>query len=359
MSRELLTAVIPTRNRPHNLSGQLRLFEASGVTRAIVVADSSDSELAPDVRAAVGTRADWQAYPATGGVFDKLAQVIDTITTPFVALASDRKITFPHALDAALAYLMEHDDYVAAQGYVVGFSRRNNDLDINRVIYFTPTLAAGDPLQRHYDLMRRYQSWQFSVFRVEPLAAAVGLAKSVAGKVFQEVVFMNALALQGKMARLPQVISLQTTETSFYPPRRNDPFYWFLDDPRSFFRHYVAYRRRLARFITERNLGTPRGADLEQLLDTIHAVWLHYNFDGGVLNYAAQLRLGHPLPPLPDPRQSIPWRAIASDDVVHAARGARRYIWRREVVHAEPRGEIDISSGEIRRVERQLDVYFR
>ena len=170
---------------------------------------------------------------------------------------------------------------------------------------------------------------------------------------------MNAMALQGKMARLPNILSLQTTERSFHPLRRNDPVYWFLDDSRSFFRHYRYYRNSLARFISECGISTPVGTELHQLLDTVHAVWLHYNFNSGVLNYAAQLLLGEPLPPLPHPRPPVAWRELAHDDVLHVGRGQRRYVWRREVLDAEPKAEISISSAEMGRVvQRQLDDYF-
>ena len=357
MTSDLLTAIIPSRNRPHNLAGQLRLFETYEAPCAVIVADSSDADEAARVRAARG-RAQYQAYAPEMTLFDKLAKVVATVETPFVLLAADRKITFPHAVDAALAHLLQHEDHVAAAGYVIGFGAREEDIDINRVIFFTPTIGEDDALQRQYHLMRRYQPWQFSVFRIAPLATALKQAMSVAGAVFQEVMFMNAMALQGKMARLPNILSLQTTERSFHPLRRNDPVYWFLDDSRSFFRHYLYYRNSLARFISDRGIPTPAGTELHQLLDTVHAVWLHYNFNGGVLNYATRLLLGEPLPPLPHPRPPVAWREVAHDDVVQVGCGQRRYVWRREVLNAEPKDEISISSGEMGRIGRQLDSYF-
>ena len=355
---DLLTAIIPSRNRPHNLDGQLRLLVACEAPCAVIVADSSDAEEAARVRAVVRGRAQCQVYAPEMTLFDKLAEAVSTVRTPFVLLAADRKITFPHAADAALAHLLQHEDHVAAAGYVIGFGTRENDIDINRVVYFTPTIGEGDALQRHYHLMRRYQSWQFSVFRTAPLAAALAQAASVVGAVFQEVMFMNATVLQGKIARLPHILSLQTTELSFHPLRRNDPVYWFLDDSRSFVRHYLYYRNSLARFISERGISTLAGTALHQFLDTVHAVWLHYNFNSGVLNYAAQLLLGESLPPLPHPRPPVAWREVAHDDVVRFGRGQRRYVWRREVLNAEPKDEISISPDEMGRVVLQLDSYF-
>jgi hypothetical protein len=151
-------------------------------------------------------------------------------------------------------------------------SARERDIDINRTVFFTPTIAEDDPLRRHYHLMRRYQPSLFSVFRRAPLATALRQARSTVGAMFQEVMFMNAMVLQGEMARLPHVLSLETAEVSFHLPQRNNPLYWFLDDARSFMRHYFRYRNALARFIDEHSIPAPPAVELGQLLDTIHAI---------------------------------------------------------------------------------------
>ena len=354
----LLTALIPTRNRSDNFISQLRLFAASSFPHPIVVADSSDAEHAARIRAASAGRVQFHSYPPETKFFDKLANAVATIDTPYVLLAADRKITFPHAVEAALTHLLQHDDCVGAQGLVIGFGRHGDDIDINRVVFFTPAIADDDPLQRHYHLMRRYQSWQFAVFRREPLIAAIAQARTVSGAMFEEVMFMNASVLQGRLVRLPHIMTLQTVEQSFNPLTRIDPLYWFLDNSRSFFRHYILYRNSLARFIAARRITVATDCDLHQLLDTVHAVWLNYNFDHGVLNHATRRFLGDDIPPLPHPRPPLPWRPPTGDDVVHATKHGRRYIWRGEVLSAEPREEIEISVEEIARVERQLDWYF-
>jgi glycosyltransferase domain-containing protein len=349
-----LTVIIPTRNRPDNLPGQLRLLRRAPYP--VVIADSSDPDNAARIRAMAGDFAAYRALPSDLTLYDKLAQTLRGIETPFVAVLSDRKITFPHALDALLAHLVAHEDHVAAQGYIVGFAAHPNTLDINRVIWFTPTIGDDDPLQRHYHLMQRYQSWAFGVFRSGPLLRAVQQAQRVEGAVFQETLMMNAVALQGKMARLPVILTLQSEERSFHPPKRNDPFHWFLDDIGSFFRHYLRYRNALADFIRELGISPPPNSDLDQLVDMIHAVWLSRNVDDGVLNHAARLLLGDAMRPLSGPEVRIPWCEPRWRDIIR--RGARRYIWRHALLHAEPRSEIVISKGEMKRVMAQLDVYF-
>ena len=321
----------------------------------MIVADSSDPDSAERVRAAIPGFVHYRALETELNLYDKLEAVLSTVETPFVLVASDRKITFPHAVNQLMAHLRTHQDHVAAAGYIVGFTTHDDAIDINRVVWFTPTIDDDDPLQRHYHLMQRYQSWAFGAFRTAPLLRAVAQARRVTGAVFQETMLMNALALQGKMARLPIVLSLQSEEKSFHLPKRNDPFFWFLDDIGSFFRHYARYRRALTRFIRELCVAAPPDHDLDQLVDMVHAVWLHRNFDDGRLNHAARLLLGDALPPLPGPGTRHPWRPPADGDAVRS--GARRYIWRDEVLRAEPKGEIHISKAEMDRVAMQLDVY--
>jgi len=349
-----LTALIPTRNRPHNLANQFRLFMPAGYPMA--VADSSDDASWAAVKEVLPAGIAVERYPTDTTLFVKLAQASAAIETPFTLLAADRKIAFPEAVDDALAFLEQENAFAAAAGYVLGFEPNQDDIDIYRVAFFTPSIREDDPLQRHYHLMRRYQPWVFSLFRTEVLRAAAQFAQSLAGGIFQEIGFVSAVALQGKMARLPTVFTLETPERSFRALHDRDPFYWFLHDSRSFFEHYFRYREALARFIAERSIAPPAGTDLRQLLDTIHGVWLHFNFDNGTLNQAARFQLGDVVPPLAPPAAPRPRAVIEAGDLVRPRQPVGRYLWRREVIDSGP--EITISRAEIARAEKQLDLYF-
>jgi glycosyltransferase domain-containing protein len=354
-----VTAVMLTRNRPRSVAAQLRLFRLLHFGYPLIVADSSDATDASVVRDALAdSGAQYASFQPEIHFYEKLERALSMVDTPFVVLLPDRKITLVHAIEAGLERLVESADLVAALGYVLGYSRHDRDIDINRVAFFTPSIAEDSPLHRHYHLMRRYQVSLWAVFRTRELAISAAQARRVAGSLFQEITFMNAIVLQGKIARLPIVFGLQGDEQSSTPLHASDPLYWFLNDARSFFKHYLAYRDALTDFIVERAIPVPPGMDLTQLIDTIHGVWLSSNFHGGVLNHAAQLLLGDPIRPLDNPREPPSWREIAEKDVVHPAAGRHRYIWRNSVLNAEPRHEIIISRDEMKRVEQQLDAYF-
>jgi glycosyltransferase domain-containing protein len=351
---DLLTAIMPTRNRPDNVARQLRLLERSPYPT--IVADSSDAVNAARIEALLPGRMRFRACPPEQSLYDKLDLVLGEIDTPFVALIPDRKITFPHAIEALLAHLVAHDEPIAATGYILGFTPHADAIDINRVIWFTPTIGDDDPLQRHFHLMQRYQSRAFSVFRIAPLRRAVAQARRVEGALFQEILLMNALVLQGRFARLPAILTLQGEERSFHPPTRNDPLFWFVDDVDSFATHYLRYRTTLTDFIRALGIAPPAGTGLDQLVDMVHAVWLHRNFDDGVLNHATRLLLGDAIEPLSGPQTHHLWREPVDGDVVE--QGRLRYVWRDTVLRAEPEDEIRISREEMERVMNELDAYF-
>jgi len=353
----LLTAIVLCHNRSHDAVRQLRVFEKSNFRHPVIVADSSEVEEAARIREAVPSHVQYVRYAPKTSFYDKLASVTARIETPFVVLIPDRKITFPHTIDVALTHLINNEDHVAAQGYVVSFHALADEVDVNRVLFFTSSICEEDPLERHYHLMRRYQPWLFGIFRTKAVLAAANQTKSVSGAMFQEIMFANVMVLQGKFARIRQILTFQSPEHSFNSLVRTHPFYWFLDDPRSFFRHYAYYTKSLAHFISERGVADATDPKLNKLLDTIHTLWLHSNFNYGVLSYACQLQLGYPLAPIPDPRAPLPRLAVSPADKIHK-HGKRCYIWRDEVLNAEPKNEIDITSDEIDRVERQLDFYF-
>ena len=252
----------------------------------------------------------------------------------------------------------KRDDYVCAQGYVLGFSVHDDDIDINRVVFFTPSIEESDPLWRQYHLMRRYQSWQFSLFRLEPLRRAIAQANTITGVVFQEIMFMNAMAVQGKLARLPNIMTLQTVEELFQPPAGYRPVLLVSSRSPLVFPALCPLPEFACALRMQQwgNKGRPR--QVHHILDAVHAVWLRYNFDFGVLNLATQQLLDAKGLDLPHPRPAPPWRRKQFWDVAHSRRKRGRYLWRRSVLEAEPREEIRISRDDIKRVEKQLDVVF-
>ena len=146
--------------------------------------------------------------------------------------------------------------------------------------------------------------------------------------------------------------------------------YWFLSNTSTFFEGYVQYRNRLAAFLKDlqkreeqldestsaQNDKTPE--ELTHLLDIIHASYFGREMDTGMINHTARVLLGDAIKPLKFEGSKWHDDPIGPADLVHpAGREGRRYVWRKEVLKAEPRSEITISGEEIAHVEAVLDQY--
>jgi len=352
-----LTVVIPTRNRSAQCAAQLEMLRKCGVGCRILVADSSDAAQAADVRRACGTQADYVHFDPALRIIDKWNEVIPLVETPYVVMTPDDDITFPHAIAASLQALIDNPDYAAAHGYVLNFGVHHDYFDIHSTFSFTPTISDDDPLNRHYDLMRRYQPFIWAVFRTQTFASALKAAAAIDGTIFQEITFMNTAVLAGKVMRLPVVYAMRGPEESLSAKSEIDPFFWYLRDAGGFFAHYHAYRNKLADQVRSMGLTVKSGASVEQLLDVIHGTWLGRAVNVGMINHTARHLLGDDIAAIvPEPVWSG-WRDVANDDQVHdSGKKKRKYVWRAAVMTAGD-GEVDIGAEEIALVEQQLDFY--
>ena len=84
MSAPLLTAILPTRNRPDSLPGQLRLLR--GAPYRLIIADSSDAEGAARIRAMAPASTKYRSLAPDLTLYDKLTAVLEEVPTPFVVL---------------------------------------------------------------------------------------------------------------------------------------------------------------------------------------------------------------------------------------------------------------------------------
>ena len=372
-----LTILIPTRNRPKLLTALLRFLRRCGAGHRIVIADSSDPEHAAAVDLNCSALAEIVRFPPAMPVSDKLIAALRLVTTRYVVMLPDDDITFPHAIEASLAFLRGHRDYAAAQGYVLNLGIHGQTFDIAGVRWFTPGIDQDGPVERIYNLVRRYQPFLWALFRTDVIVSAIEAARAMPMIVFQEMTIMNAAAARGKIARLRHVYTLRGMEESLSQLAETHPFYAFLDDSERFFANYRLYRDNLARYIrahageidliksmqtfaaaSGQSGPSARVITLEHVLNLIHAISYAGELDRGMLNYTVQRTFGAPLPPIPVEPQWQGWREPQAQDLVRQDKATgQRILWREAVLSAEPRDEIEISADERARVEAQLRHY--
>jgi glycosyltransferase domain-containing protein len=353
----MLTALVPTRNRPDECARQLRFLHGNAFAHRIVVLDASEPENSEAVRRAASGIAEFRHFGPEYRMADKLAAAIADVATPYVVLIPDDDIVLPQAIADAIAFLEEHTDIVAAHGYFVAFHPHVGAIDMHRMIGFTPSIVDEQPLRRLFNLLRRYQSFYWGVFRTGIFRTAVTAACAMQVVTFRELTALSTAILQGKVARLRCVYALRGPVKSHAAVHQSHPFFFFLRDAREFFGNYVSFRDGIAAFIRRNGIAIPPGVPLEQLLDLAYAAYLGREVDTGTINHAVELLLGDALPPI-QPEPASGWQELAEGDVVHhSPAGDRSYIWRRKVLDAEPRDEITITGEDMVRVERQLEHY--
>ena len=357
--RALLTAVLPTRNRPAHCASQLRFLRANGFDHPIIVLDASDADAAAKVRDACASVAEYRHFDKSYRLVDKLDETVPGVRTPFVILIPDDDIILPSSIAAALSHLTRHPDYAAAHGYFLDFGIEKDDFDIFNVNDFTPSITDEDPLTRLYHLICRYQSFYWGVFRTEIFATAVKSARAMDVVLFRELTVMSTSILQGKVARLPMIHALRGAAPSHAALHDSHPLFWFLRDAESFMRSFLVFRNSLADFIRARGITVLRPeTSLEQLLDIVFTTWFGRELDRGMINHTARLLLGEPIPPIRVPPlwstrgQSLP------GDTIHPSRAPnRRYIWRARHGSRTTRGDRDYAAGHgARRAAARLGI---
>ena len=376
-----LTIILPTRNRPELCKAQIHYLQGCSLLHRVIVADSSDFA-DESLRQACSGTIEYRQFAPSISLEDKFVAVARLIDTPFVAMMTDDDISFPHAVDACLAYLRQHPDYVSAQGYVLDASIDDSCIDIHSVRWAGEGISEPTRLQRLYELMRRYQPFFWAVFRTPAYVRAMEGSSKAYGAFFRELIFTATIALLGKSARLPLIQTLRSNDDSLVPATEGHPFYWFLNDAQSFFSAYAMYRRQLLALLSEieraetagkgqtalwlanllRRLAAKR-RDAErdpriQVVDLIHGSYFGREVDTGIINHTTRIALGDPLPPVKPPNPSAQIPAPAAGDVAHlsAVRG-RRYVWREAMVRPGPQAQVVLSEREMARVEAALDEY--
>jgi glycosyltransferase domain-containing protein len=363
-----LTIIMPTYNRPALCRAQVQFLRRTQFQHRVIVADSSEQP-DPELRRICRGLIEWRQFEPGTGPNEKVAAIARSVTTPYVAVVADDDVSFPHAIDACLAFLRDNPDHVVAQGYVLSASMTREAFDIQNVLWFTQGISESTPLRRLYELMRRYQPFFRAVLRTDACLLAIHEANLAEGPLFKELAFTATVAALGKSKRLPMIYTLRGEEESL-TQAKGHPFYWFLSNTNTFFGGYARYRNRLAAFLDElqkreeqagggpsaQNSRTPE--ELTHLLDIIHASYFGREIDTGMINHTARVLLGDAIKPLKLEGSKWHDEAVGPSDVVHPARReGRQYVWRKEVLNAEPRSEITISAEEIAHVEAVLDQY--
>ena len=233
---ELLTLIIPTRNRPRFLERALEYYGRQRLRCPVLVVDSSDERLeraaasAPSMGNGVEVR--WREAPPRTSLTDKLAQVAGMIETPYVVIGSDDDFFVPQALAQAVTFLEAHQDYSAAHGTAALFALRSGTVHgpIAWVSeYRQRTLQASRPSRRLLAHLRSYMTTWYSVQRTADWREHVrSAARLELDAYFSEVLQSGLSVVCGRIKKLKGLYMARQAhgdqETNRSP---QDFFEWF------------------------------------------------------------------------------------------------------------------------------------
>jgi glycosyltransferase domain-containing protein len=215
-----ITFLIPTHCRAGYLRRALAYYGGAGVD--IAVADSSPQAYSGQILGPV------RYFHCPGQAFmAKLASVAEQIRTPYVLFCADDDFTVPRAVEACLAFLEEHPDYVTAQGDFYSAEARADGAHLARIYPQADQVCvdSNSPLERLQQVQDPYIPSFYSVQRTTLLRDYVLLAGNGLENYNMLELFSAMLAaIHGKHKQLPLFYGVREAVPSQAPkdPRRRD-----------------------------------------------------------------------------------------------------------------------------------------
>jgi glycosyltransferase domain-containing protein len=287
------TLIVPTYNRARLLAALLSYLETEKADCRVLVLDSSNPDVLAVNRARVeASSLDIEFADFSDQVLDeKWRQGIHKVSTPYCALCADDDVVVLDGLRRCLDALRGNPAAVAVQGFSFTFlPRRDGDLELNNIVYFSPSIDEGSPLQRLARLFERYQAPSYGAFRTAALQRIFDALQPMTKILPRELLWSALTVIEGHLIRLPDF----SYGRSMGPSASYDhwhPLEWFCKDPDSLFASYLRYRELMADAVTQRPDNEQRLEDVHDILDLIHLRYLAKHAPDSVLEFVTEQQM--------------------------------------------------------------------
>jgi glycosyltransferase domain-containing protein len=329
------TQLILTFNRPKMLARLLRYLANQGALFPIVVLDASSQDIQEQVGRIVTEqplRAKHRRFPAAARHGDVVRAALAEIDTPYASLLPDDDLVTPGGNDAALAFLRQHPDFIAAQGYYIGFTELDAETRLTGIQDANPSVAEATPLQRLIQYAERYQPMVYAVYRTAALRASFAAPVGIQNVMLLELLQAFLAIREGKLERVPIVYTLRRDDGSLRARRSIHPFWQFVDSPQRLLSDYAAYREALVDAFAAGPDGVMGSDAVTRCIDLIHARFLQRHFEPNALVLELQKAVGMLPPDILAAAEAanashayVPGRAAATVEVALPGGQARRY----------------------------------
>jgi len=287
------TLIIPTYNRPHLLAALLSYLETERADFQIIVLDSSRPEIVAANRARLAASSldsKFAEFPDLNPT-EKWHRGVGQVTTPFCALCADDDIVILETINRSLDVLRDNVAVAAVQGYSFSFlPRPDGDIELNNIVYFTPTIDDPSPLGRLNRLFQQYQAPTYSVFRTPTLQRVFDTLQSVTETLARELLWSALTVVEGPLIRLPNFSYGRSMGPSGLYERWH-PLEWLCKDPDGLFSEYRRYRDLIAAAVIQRPDNVHDRDEIQQLLDLMHLRYLARHAPDSVLQFIAEQQM--------------------------------------------------------------------
>jgi hypothetical protein len=226
------TLVIPTYNRPKLLHALVRSLESGPTQFDIIVADSSTD-----------------ANKKKNREFFKAR-------TEYVSLCADDDLVFADAICRCVAELDRDPESIGCHGIYLNFSISERKPAIDLFLeYSAPSIDAEDLDGRIYQLLARYESLFYAVYRTSCIVAVLQASEKKDSSSYWEYYFWElfsaiAVLAHGKLRRIEQVYLARRSFSS------SSPVIWcpttlVSKDPGKFFSEFAHYMQRLLLYLAQ------------------------------------------------------------------------------------------------------------
>ena len=276
----LFTLVVPTYNRPHELTALMNYLARLRVRFPILVLDSGSEESRRTTRSLVGhlgLSATVLEYDSSAKPFDKFRYGSFRVTTPYAAICADDDLILVDGLVACLEALEADPQAAVAHGYYFAFTDRTRGegrMDLEHIVYDSRSIESPDPIARVRDLFRDYQALTYGIYRTHVLRDVLNATSPFRHVLTQELLSGALSVVHGKMLRVP-VFSNGRAINASHPYTRWHPFLWLMEDPESLAKEYAWFRQVLVSALTDRPDYARDAADTGRLLDLIATFYLY------------------------------------------------------------------------------------
>ncbi len=287
------TLIIPTYNRARLLAALLSYLETENADCRVLVLDSSKPEVLAANRARVAASSlDIEFAEFTNVALDeKWRQGIHKVATPYCALCADDDLVLLDGVQRCLDTLRGNPAAVAVQGFSFTFlPRPDGDVELNNIVYFSPSIDEGSPLQRLARLFEQYQAPSYGVFRTTALQRIFDTLQPMTEILPRELLWSALTVIEGHLIRLPDFSYGRSMGPSGAYEHWH-PLEWFCKDPDSLFANYLRYRELMAQAVFQRPDNVQPAEDIRDIIDLIHLRYLAKHAPNSVLEFIAEQQM--------------------------------------------------------------------